>query len=60
MAALAVDRDLDLMRSAAAIMAPGSDPIVPGRQAGPVVHRVDRSAGKRSNRPSSIIALAPA
>ena len=48
------------MRSAAAIAGPGVMPMRPGGSAGQLCSANTRSAGKRSNRPSSIIAFAPA
>ena len=48
------------MRSAAAIAGPGVMPIVPGGSPGQLCNAYTSSAGKRSNRPSSIIAFAPA
>ena len=49
-----------VMRSADAIIAPGTTPTRPGLSAGQLCMAYTASTGKRWNRPSSIIALAPA
>ena len=47
-------------RSEAAIIGPGFTPIMPGGMAGQLCMPYTARTGKRSNRPSSIMARAPA